>query len=224
MDKVKLTTDDKEVKFALEARERLHKSIEKFIEAVETNGLEFTPAFLTQYIKIGIDFIEKQLNIKFEKDFNFLKIVNPTLKANLKAGLNEQVQNINSFGIQVHNELNSLRLDTESISYKGKTPYLTDKDKQEIIDNCTAYLSTEIDKEIFNALNEFGEVFEKVNKILLKNHLPELEEQLTSNSFGYFKNEEGYKTNPWLFSQVNYQTRVDPIKREKMEAILKPLN
>ncbi len=220
MKKIKLETDKKAVNEALNDIKALYNRINVFAEEVIETGVVFTSEFFVSYINEGESFVQEVYDRKFEEDYARLQISNPVFKSTIMKGKDDIVQKVMSYHTEMQNSLHKCQLTPEKVAFKDSRPTITELDKKEVNERCSAYLNTEIDKRIYDTLKEFCSAFEKTNKVLIENGLPELEAQLSTNEFGYFNDQVGFEVNPWLFSGPGYLYRVDPEQRQYFKNLM----
>lgn len=161
----------------------------------------FSNEIFKEIVLKGIVGIEDNFTKYLENQMEKMDVTNSVLKQNLLNGCKPLFQRF----VDSVNELKKFKPDTYSrvtglklkfISFKNEVFYLSENDKEEILENnCRVYLENEKELELHKDLTKFIEAFEKVSNNL-KNlkfaHNYRTGEEITaiSNTFLEFKNDK----------------------------------
>lgn len=132
----------------------------------------FNDDILKQIVRSGTGQIEKQFNESLTDQVEKAGISNIILKDNILKGSEnlifeflEKIRELKRFKPETFSRKNYLKLNV--ISFQNGTFYLSDENKEQILENeCRIYIENEKEKEFFDNLNNFVEAYNKVNENL----------------------------------------------------------
>lgn len=142
----------------------------------------FNDDILKQIVRSGTGQIEKQFNESLNDQVEKAGISNIILKDNILKGSEnlifeflEKIRELKRFKPETFSRKNYLKLNV--ISFQNGTFYLSDENKEQILENeCRIYIENEKEKEFFDNLKNFIEAYNKVN-----DNLDELEFKFSYN-------------------------------------------
>lgn len=142
----------------------------------------FNDDILKQIVRSGTGQIEKLFNESLNDQVEKAGISNTILKSNilkdseqLYFSFLEKTRELKRFKPETYSRKNYLKLNV--ISFQNGTFYLSDENKEQILENeCRIYIENEKEKEFFDNLKNFIEAYNKVN-----DNLDELEFRFSYN-------------------------------------------
>lgn len=132
----------------------------------------FNDDILKQIVRSGTGQIEKQFNESLNDQVEKAGISNIILKDNILKGSEnlifeflEKIRELKRFKPETFSRKNYLKLNV--ISFQNGTFYLSDENKEQILENeCRIYIENEKEQEFFDNLKNFIEAYNKVNENL----------------------------------------------------------
>lgn len=133
---------------------------------------DFSQDILNEIVKSGTRQIQNRFDESLEDQIDKSGIENSILRDNILKGseklfveFSENCKELKRFKPETFSRNNYLKLNV--ISFENGTFYLTDENKEQILENeCRIYLENEKEKELFENLQNFIEAFNKVSENL----------------------------------------------------------